>query len=658
MMIQDELKALFQRTGHEDKKILSEELFQLVNRPEFDEAYYYSGPLGPQYQSNATDFYIWAPTALNVNVLLFEEWYQGDYDRIRMQREDHGVYHADVRGDLDGKSYLFELFFPDGKHHYSTDPYAKASTLDSERSVVVNPRETDVTGWDQDVRPAFLDQTQAVIYETNVRDLTSGQASGVTHKSKFIGLTEHGTTTAQGEMTGLDYLASLGITHVQFMPIFDYFTVKENIQDKDNYNWGYDPQNYNVPEGSLATDPMNPYNRIRELKQMIQSLHQKGLRVVMDVVYNHVYDTELHPLNLTVPGYYFRYTDQGNFTNGSGVGNDTASERLMMRRYIIDSMIFWAEKYHIDGFRVDLMGIHDVDTMNQARQALNDLDPSLLLYGEGWNLNTALPDSRKAAFYNAYQLPGIGFFNDNYRDALRGSDWGDGRDVGFISGKWMVEQNIVYNFLGGKYLPSNITTANSPLQLIQYVEAHDNWTLWDKLARTNGQEPETNCKRRQLLANAMIALSQGIPFFHQGQEFFGTKQGVRDSYRAGDDINSVDWSLRDQNLEAVQYFRDLLNFRHHTKAFHLGVYHEVDDAFHIYKADYQIIAFAYHYQDEHYFVVFNGQENAIDIPLPSGHWRVIARDNRFLTDTDALDYRIGDNNLHVEWLSTMILKQE
>ncbi|MDO4671269.1 MAG: type I pullulanase [Aerococcus sp.] len=652
-MIQEELAQLFKKAGHEEPKVIQEALFRLVNRPEFDGVFYYEGPLGPQYRPQATDFYIWAPTAMQVDVLLFEEWNQGEYDRVRLKREERGVYHTTVNGDLGGKAYVFELCFPDGTKHYSTDPYAKASTLDSERSVVVNPEETNVLGWETDERPPFLDPTQAVIYETNVRDLTSDKTSGAKHPGKFIALTYTTTMSPGGKPTGLAYLADLGVTHVQFMPIFDYFTVKENIQDKNNYNWGYDPQNYNVPEGSLARDPMNPYARIRELKQMIHAFHQQGLRVVMDVVYNHVYDTELHPLNLTVPGYYFRYTDNGTFTNGSGVGNDTASERLMMRRYIIDSLAFWAKNYHIDGFRVDLMGIHDIETMNQARWMLDQIDENLLLYGEGWNLNTALPDSRKAAFYNANKMPGIGFFNDNYRDALRGSDWGEGLDVGFISGKWLMEQSVVHNFLGGENLPSNITTATSPLQLIQYVEAHDNWTLWDKLRRTNSDEAVGKRKRRQLLANAMVALTQGIPFFHQGQEFFDTKAGVRDSYRAGDVINSVDWQLRDENQAAVTYFKELLKFRRQTQVFHLADYETIRSAFRIHKADYQIVAVEYHYQEEHYFVVFNGQDNAIDIPLPAGGWRVLARDNRFLAD-DEMDIRSG-NSLHVEWLSTMIL---
>lgn len=656
-MIQEQLNALFQRANHEEPEVIRSALFTLLSRPEFDQEYEYTGPLGPQYTAEATTFYLWAPTAMQVDLLLFEEWYQGEYDRVRLARGERGVYQTRVGGDLDGKAYVFDLVFPDGIRHYGTDPYARASTLDSERSVVVNPRETDVPGWQADQRPSLSDMTQTVIYEANVRDLTSSDASGVTHKGTFIGLTELGTVTAAGQPTGLDYLAHLGVTHIQLMPIFDYFTVKENLKDHNNYNWGYDPQNYNVPEGSLATDPMNPYSRIRELKRMIHAFHQAGLRVVMDVVYNHVYDTELHPLNLTVPGYYFRYTEQGAFTNGSGVGNDTASERAMMRRYIIDSLTLWANHYHIDGFRVDLMGIHDIETMNQARQALDRIDPTLLLYGEGWNLNTALPDSRKAAFYNANALPRIGFFNDNLRDAVRGSDWGDGRDVGFITGKWLMEQSVIHNFLGGEQLPSNVTTATSPWQLIQYVEAHDNWTLWDKIARSNGEEAPEKRERRQLLANAIIALTQGIPFFHQGQEFFDTKFGVRDSYRSGDTVNQVDWHRRDEHQQATTYFRDLLDFRRRTPLFHLPTYAAIRSAFHIHKADYQIIALEGQWASERYFVVFNGQDNAIDIPLPKGRWRVIAKDNRFLTEEEA-DWRTGEGNLHVEWLATMILKAE
>ncbi|MGO1433446.1 MAG: type I pullulanase, partial [Ruoffia tabacinasalis] len=446
-----------------------------------------------------------------VEILIYDGHYGVLKENIVMTRSnDDKIFIHTIEGDNHGLTYRYRLTFFDGRVNTSNDPYARAVTVNGQRSVVVDLDRTNPDNWGERM-PEMDDISKAVIYELHLRDFTVDSDSGVTHKGKFLGAIEENATNPNGSSTGIDYLKELGVTHVEFLPLFDYQTVDETVEKPREYNWGYDPQNYGAPEGSYSTNPYDPFTRIKEMKQMIQAFHDAGLRVIMDVVYNHVYEVDDHSFHLTVPGYFFRYNDVGQFTNGTGVGNDTASERYMMRKYIVDSVSYWAKEYQIDGFRFDLMGIHDTTTMNTVRKALDEIDPSILLFGEGWDLYTPLSENMVANHNNAVLMPRVGQFNDGLREALKGNDF-EATARGFINGAWHMEQQVAQNVLAGV----DFGSYNDPQQVIQYVEAHDNFTLYDKLRAADPNLDENTITKRHELATTIILLSQGIPFIHAG----------------------------------------------------------------------------------------------------------------------------------------------
>ena len=472
---------------------------------EFEKTFAYDGKLGVEYSPESTIFRIWSPVAVNVKLIIFKDFKGNEENRVAMTMVSPGVFEKEIIGDLDNTAYLYSVTYPDGQIVESVDPYATAATVNGKYSVVVNLASTDPEKWER-MEP-FSATTDAIIYEANIRDFTISEDSGAKNKGKFLGMIEEGTTTPAAQATGLDYLKELGITHLQLLPMFDFETVDERDPDS-GYNWGYDPLNFNVPEGSYATNPYEPKSRIKEMKQMIQGLHDAGIRVIMDVVYNHVYNIDNHSFGHTAPGYFFRRYDDGSLSNGTGVGNDLASERIMARKYIIDSVKYWAQEFNLDGFRFDLMGIHDVETMNAVREALDEIDSSIIILGEGWELDTHLPAEERATQKNAHRMPRIGFFNDASRLAIKGSDMDGGYDTGFISGKAYQEQWIAINQQGGTYYPPDMATYRSPDQLIQYVEAHDNHTLYDKLVVSMPTDSDKTRMQRHLLASSLVLLSQ------------------------------------------------------------------------------------------------------------------------------------------------------
>ena len=499
---------------------LDDRLEQFVQSPVFDKKYSFDGELGALYTPQRTILRLWAPTALSVEVIVYESLYRKEKKRHTMGKGGRGTHELIMIGDYAGTAYKYAITFPDGKVVETVDPYSYATTANGERSVIMDAVNTNPKRWGARLEP-IASPVDAIIYELHIRDFTISPTSGVTNKGKFLGVVEEGTLSVNGDSTGLDYLKELGVSHVQILPMADFYTVNE-LKPLEQYNWGYDPQNFNVPEGSYATNPYQPEVRILEMKEMIQGLHDAGIRVIMDVVYNHVYLPKLHALEKTVPGYYFRRNEDGTLCNGTGVGNDTASERFMMRKYIIDSITYWAKNFHLDGFRFDLMGIHDIETMNEIRIALDEIDPSIIMLGEGWNLNTNLPPSEKAVQQNADRMPGVAHFNDALREAIKGSDFDSGNDTGFITGKPFMEGWIATNLQGGAYYPVNRGNYKTPAQMVQYVEAHDNLTLYDKLKVSLPWDDEDFRMRRHLLASSFVLLSQGIPFIHAGQEFMRT----------------------------------------------------------------------------------------------------------------------------------------
>ncbi len=542
----------------------------VIRTKEFDEQFYYDGnDLGITYTPQQTTFKLWAPTATEVKLKILDSKTEKE-TYIPLEREHKGVWTVAVSGDLEGKYYTY-LVCVNLVWREAVDPYAVAVSVNGEYGVVVD---LGKTRFPKPLLPPLSSPTDAVIYETHIRDFTIHPDSGVINKGKYLGLTEQDTKGPNNTVTGLAYLKELGITHVELLPFNDFAGVDER-NPTQQYNWGYNPLHYNAPEGSYATDPFDPYARIYELKKAIQVLQENGIRVIMDVVYNHVFIREQSSFEKIVPGYYFRHDAYGIPSNGTGVGNDVASERKMVRKFIIDSVRFWMKEYHVDGFRFDLMGILDVETMKEIRTVVHAIDPSALLFGEGWDLPTPLPLEQKATLQNADKLPYIAYFNDRFRDSVKGSTFGindQGFALGNVSYREQVKQAIAGSIRKGKEHGLFLT----PSQTINYVESHDNHTLWDKMTVSNVHESEEIRKKRQKLATAIVLLSQGIPFLHSGQEFYRTKQGIENSYNAPDAINQLDWKRKSENEEDIRYIQGFIKLRKSHRAFRFMTASEID----------------------------------------------------------------------------------
>ncbi|MEC0026326.1 type I pullulanase, partial [Bacillus cereus] len=494
------------------------EIGKVIRSEEFDNLLYYGGnDLGNTYTPQHTKFRLWAPTASEAKLVTYKNWNDKIGAEINMQQGEKGTWTAELKGNQKGLFYTYKVKIGD-KWAEAVDPYVRAASVNGDKGAVVNLEETNPKKWKANKKPKFKNPEDAIIYELHVRDLSIQPESGIKQKGKYLGVTEKGTKGPGGVKTGLDHIKDLGVTHVQFLPIFDYASVNEETLNEPQYNWGYDPKNFNVPEGSYSTNPYEPTVRITELKQMVQTLHDNNLRVVMDVVYNHMYNAAESNFHKLVPGYYYRYNEDGTFANGTGVGNDTASERKMMRKFMIDSVTYWAKEYNLDGFRFDLMGIHDYETMNEIRKAVNQIDPSIILHGEGWDLNTPLAAELKANQKNAEKMKGIAHFNDNIRDGLKGSVFEE-KENGFVNGKQNMEDRIKKGITAGIDYDTNSSTYQDPEQVLTYVEAHDNHTLWDKLELTNPGDSEEMRKQMHKLSSSILLTSQGIPFLHAGQEF-------------------------------------------------------------------------------------------------------------------------------------------
>lgn len=626
----NDLEKLF--SDKRDKETIDKEMFLFVRSNDFDNYFSYDGELGALYEKEGTLLRVWTPTAKSVEVWIYaDDSFKGPSTKIEMVQKPKGIFEAYLPGDQHGTIYVYKILFLNNRESISVDPYARATTVNGMKSVIADLNRTNPDGWGERL-PAFGLPEEAIIYELHIRDFSISETSGIVNKGKFLGLTEKNTQNASGRKTGLDYLIDLGITHIQILPMFDYATVDEANLTEPQYNWGYDPLNYNVPEGSYSTDPFDPFNRIFELKQMIRTLHDNGLRVIMDVVYNHVYDPKDQALERTVPGYFYRYNADGSLANGTGVGNDTASERHMMRKYIIDSVKYWAKEYHLDGFRFDLMGIHDSVTMNAIREALDKIDPSIIIIGEGWEMSTPLPEDLKASQRNAQAMPRIAHFNDSIRIALKGSDFGDEKDRGFISGKNYLEDLLLRNIKGAMHLSSRSSYVD-PEQVIQYVEAHDNLTLYDKLLRSNPDDSEEVRIKRHTLATSIVLLSQGVPFIHGGQEFLRTKAGVANSYQSPDEINQFEWERVTTYQESVAYVKGLIALRKSEYLFRLHTHEEIDAHFTMLSENFNIVAFSLTNSEKKYIVIFNGNRSDVIFRIQKGKYAILVEDNQVFLES-------------------------
>ncbi|EJR77121.1 type I pullulanase [Bacillus cereus] len=632
------------------------EIGKVIRSEEFDNLFYYGGnDLGNIYTPQYTKFRVWAPTASEAKLVTYKKWSDKIGTEINMQQGEKGTWTAELKGNQKGLFYTYKVKIGD-KWTEAVDPYVRATSVNGDKGAVVDLEETNPKKWKANKKPKLKNPEDAIIYELHVRDLSIQPESGIKQKGKYLGVTEKGTKGPEGVKTGLDHIKDLGVTHVQFLPIFDYASVNEENLNEPQYNWGYDPKNFNVPEGSYSTNPYEPTVRITELKQMVQTLHDNNLRVVMDVVYNHMYNAAESNFHKLVPGYYYRYNEDGTFANGTGVGNDTASERKMMRKFMIDSVTYWAKEYNLDGFRFDLMGIHDYETMNEIRKAINQIDSSIILHGEGWDLNTPLAAELKANQKNAEKMKGIAHFNDNIRDGLKGSVFEE-KENGFINGKENMEDRIKKGITAGIDYDTNSSTYQDPEQVLTYVEAHDNHTLWDKLELTNPGDSEEVRKQMHKLSSSILLTSQGIPFLHAGQEFMRTKYGDHNSYKSPDSINQMDWPRRATFNNEVDYMKGLIELRKKYSAFRMTSAEQIKTHVSFIDAPKNTVTYTIEGNKHEYFtVVHNANREAVEITLPSkGPWKVLVDGKQ--AGSKPL-YVVHDNKIKVPALSSFVLKSE
>ena len=524
------------------------------------------------YTKEVSSFKLNAPSkAKSVKVNIYNKGVGGEVLKtVKMKRTGADQWTADIPGDLKGMFYTFQV--QTGKKAMQETPgvFAKAVAVNGRRAAIVDMGETNPEGWDNDRRPLTKSPVDLVIYEMHHRDFSISPTSGLKNKGKFLALTEP---------KAVYYLKNLGVNAVHLLPSFDYASVDESKPDVPQYNWGYDPLNYNVPEGSYSTDASCPMARIREFKQMVQALHKAGIRVILDVVYNHTFNIEESNFNLTYPGYYFRTTADGKISDGSGCGNETASEKPLMRQFMIESVLYWAKEYHIDGFRFDLMGIHDIETMNLIRKALDEVDPNIYMYGEGWSAGTcAYPVEKLAMKANTRQLDRIGAFCDDMRDAIRGP-FNDDHKAAFLGAIPGNEESIRFGIAGcidhpqidmSKVNYSKAPWANSPAQMISYISCHDDMCVVDRLKASIPGITTDELIRLDLLGQTMVFTSQGVPFIYAGEEVLRDKKGVHNSFKSPDYINAIDWTNKDRYPQVFDYYRGLMELRRNHPAFRMA----------------------------------------------------------------------------------------
>lgn len=637
----------------------------------FDYEVYTGNDLGAVYSPKMTRFKVWAPEAESVKLNLYKQG-EGDnlIDQHIMKKSANGTYVFEKQGDCNGIYYTYTVV-NHGEEQEAVDPYTKAAGVNGQRGMVINLAKTNPQGFEMDGYRNPEHITDAIIYEGSVRDFTMDESSGVFHNGKFLGLTEANTTNHFGEATALDYISGLGVTHVQILPAFDFETVDEKNQ-KAQYNWGYDPDNYNVPEGSYAVSPYDGAVRIQEMKQMVLALHSRGIGVIMDVVFNHTYRRDDSNLQKIVPGYYYR-SDETGYTNGSGCGNEVASDRPMVQKLIVDSLIYWAKEYHIDGFRFDLMGVLDIDTMNVIAERLKEIRPDIYLYGEGWNGGpSSLAEEKRAFKASAKKMPGIGMFNDDIRDTIKGSVFYDDH-LGFVNGGTHLENALRYGITGAVAHPQvdydaygSKPWAKEPGQSINYVSCHDNYTLWDKLSVSCLEASEEKKKAMNRLCAAIVFTSQGVPFIQAGEEFLRSKplpekKGfAENSYNMPDAVNSIKWDNIHEYPDMIAYYKGLMALRKAHPVFRMQSEAEMTQNL-CFLSDTPENVVAYLLKGkgaddtpENILVIFNGNDEEILYNLPEGKWKILVDDKTAGAD--------GKKNISektdVEPLSALVLEKE
>lgn len=594
---------------------------------------------GVEYSPKATTFHITtSPDVKKVNVLLSDTDSDNPTEQLtkQMKRVGAGKWELTVKSDLKGKYYLFSVY-NSAQPDNTPGIFAKAVGVNGKRGAIVDLRDTDPEGWADDVRPALNNPCDLVIYEMHHRDFSVDLSSGLKNKGKYLALTEP---------KAIEHLQRLGVNAVHILPSFDYASVDESKPDVPQYNWGYDPLNYNVPEGSYSTDAATPTTRIREFKQMVQALHRAGIRVILDVVYNHTFDINGSNFQKTYPDYFYRKTAEGKYSDGSGCGNETASEKPLMREFMKESVEYWIKEYHIDGFRFDLMGVHDIETMNEIRAMVDQIDPSIYIYGEGWSAGScAYPQEKLAMKANTKQLNGIGAFCDDMRDALRGP-FSDDHKGGFLIGEPDQEESIKFGIVGAIAHPqidmtkvnySREAWTNEPSQMVAYVSCHDDMCLTDRLRATVPYITDDELIRLDLLAQTAVLTSQGVPFILSGEEMLRDKKSVHNSFRSPDSINRLDWNNLKRYPQVFDYYAGLIALRKAHPAFRMGKAEEVRKHLEFVDAPKGVVAFRL--KDNaggdawrNIYVVLNSQKTPQNVKVAEGSYTTVVANGKVNAD--------------------------
>ncbi|OPJ64186.1 type I pullulanase [Clostridium oryzae] len=601
--------------------------YSLYSTKEFDDRYYTEKPLGIHYSKTQTIFKLWSPIAENVDLLIYDSA-NSVPSKFSMEETKNGVWQIKLSGDYNGFFYNYQVKIQ-GEENEIIDPYARACSINGIKGAILDFSLSNPKGFSKDSHIPLSNYSDAVLYEINVRDISIHPDSGIEKKGKFLGLCEENTSSSKNILTGLSHIKELGITHVQLMPVFDFSYQSVDEEHPYKYNWGYDPQNYNIPEGNYSTAPSNPLSRILELKQAVAAFHRNNIGVIMDVVYNHIFKYEYSNLHNLFPHYFFRECENGDISNGSGCGNDIASEHSMVRKFITDSLIYWMEEYHIDGFRFDLMGILDVDTVNYIISQLKSRNSDVIIYGEGWNMGTAIAECKRCSINNNRATKNLGFFNDVIRDSIKGSVFQE-NEKGFVSGKQNLESMIKYCAAGCCITVDDKSPIfDSPTQTINYISCHDNYTLWDKLKISCPGASENNLKAMCKLAYGILLTSQGIPLLHSGCEFCRTKSGISNSYNATDIINRIDWNLKYKNMDLFQYVKGLISIRRGHNAFREVSSEDIKD--HLVFLPSPPNTVAYLLKDNgardswnDILIIYNSTSETQSISIPDGSWNIVA----------------------------------
>ena len=560
-----------------------------------------------------------------------------------MKRVGAGKWKLTVKNDLKGKYYVFSVYNQAQPDH-TPGVFAKAVGVNGKRGAIVDLKDTDPDGWADDVRPELKNPCDLIIYEMHHRDFSMDMSSGIKNKGKFLALTEP---------AAISHLRRLGVNAVHILPSFDFASIDESKPDVAQYNWGYDPLNYNVPEGSYSTNAADPKARIREFKQMVQALHKAGIRVILDVVYNHTFDINGSNFQKTYPNYFFRKNAEGKYSDGSGCGNETASDKELMREFMKESVAYWVNEYHIDGFRFDLMGVHDIETMNEIHDVVAQIDPTIYIYGEGWSAGScAYPQDKLAIKTNARQLNGIGAFSDEMRDALRGP-FSDDTKGGFLAGVPGQEESIKFGIAGAISHPqidmtkvnySKVPWTNEPSQMVAYVSCHDDMCLTDRLRSSIPYIGDDELIRLDLLAQTAVFTSQGVPFILSGEEMLRDKKGVHNSYRSPDSINRLDWNNLKRYPQVFDYYAGLISLRKQHPAFRMGSADEVRKNLCFLEAPEGVVAYQLKNNAggdswKNIIVVLNSQKTPQTVDVPENTYTMVVANGK--VDTNGIGLLSG-----------------